>query len=156
MNDKDDFCPACGRVQENWGEKRSAAKGHRRSDIEDRGREYRDWRRGIGRSFYVMDIDQVEYRYVNGVMTPVLALELTRLDGDREPPETYFQAITKRFSNRDGQAAAITQLAGKLGVDAVIVLYRYNLSQFWLYNLTKNKGWYKLSLDGYKQWICKH
>ena len=130
-------------------------KGKRRADTEDRAAAYRQWRWNF-RSAYVSDIDQVEWRIVDGKVEPVLLLELTRFDGDNQPAPGYFDAITARF-RREGQGRAAVTFASMLGVDAVIVLFRHNLEDFWLYNLTIGEGWYHLGRDCYRRWLeAKH
>lgn len=157
----DDYqCPTCGRIGDDWGndETKSLAitmnKGKQRSDTEDRAATYRKWRWGIGGGCYVSDIDHVEYRIVKGELKPVALLELTRVDGNRPIPETYLSSILARFRKRDAQEKIITFAARELKCKAWIVLFRHDLSQFWLYNLTHERGWYKnLSQSQYQKWI---
>ena len=126
-------------------------KGKHLPGTEDRIAAYRQWRWDF-RSAYVSDIDQLEWRVIDGKVVPVLLLELTRFDGDNQPGQGYLDAITARF-RRGGQGRAAITFAGMLGVDAVIVLFRYNLEDFWLYNLTIGEGWYHLGRDGYRHWL---
>ena len=102
------------------------------------------------------DIDQVEWRVQYGQPTPVVVLELTRLDGSHPLPQTYLDAIVTRFTKRDGQAAAIVALANRLGVDAVIVLFRHDLSEFWLFDLSSPTRWFHRDQRQYRHWITNH
>ena len=67
---KDDQCPTCGRMSEDWSANREAgSKRSQRVDAHiDRCFDYRVWRRSLGRRLYVNDIDQVEYRIVDDVI----------------------------------------------------------------------------------------
>ncbi len=147
-------CSKCGRVREDWSENRNQIKGRQRSDTEDRLLEYRRWRFTWGGGTFVSDIDQLEWRIVDGQVQPKAILELTRLDGDREPPILYFNNILKRFNQRDGQALAVKTFAKKLNISAAIVLYRYNLEEFWVFNLSNDDmRWYHMTKVKYRAWV---
>ena len=131
-----------------WG-----GKGRQRKDREDRTLDYRLWRFNMPRGLYTTDVDQVEWRIRDGEMVPVAILELTRVDGDRTPVPNYFKAILDRYEKRDSQKHTITHIASKLGVDAFIVAYLEDLSEFVLYNLSKPTGWEYMGKDTYQDWI---
>lgn len=147
-------CPMCGRVQENWSERKGLVKGRQRADSEERTLEYREWRWNWGKGLYVTDIDQIEYRMDNKRPRFVAILELTRLDGDARPPPGYFHAILDRYRKRDAQAKATAEIARRLEVGAYIVLYRWNLVEFWVTDLRDTKGrWWHLHQKEYREWI---
>ena len=125
----------------------------RKRGREDRSLIYTDWRRTIDVGTYCQDIDQVEYRIIDGEIVPVLMLELTRYDFDTEPNQNYFAAILERFSKSQRKAA--TKFATLLGVNCIIVLFKHDLTKFWLFNLTTNQGWYSLDKKGYEDWLVK-
>ena len=125
----------------------------RKRGREDRSLTYTDWRRTIGEGTYCQDSDQVEYRIIDGEIVPVLMLELTRYDYDTEPTEGYFAAILERFGKSQRKSA--TSFATLLGVDCIIVLFKHNLTKFWIFNLTTNQGWYSLDKKGYEDWLVK-
>lgn len=153
-----DQCPTCGRVSENWAENRDAIKGAQRSNADiDRCAAYKAWRWKWGAGLYVNDLDQVEWRMIDGHIIPVVVLELTRLDGDRHPlPMGYLQAIVERFTKRDAQGSTVVALAHRLGVDAVLTLFRHDLSEFWLFNLSAPTQWFHLDRDRYRAWLADH
>tara|TARA_Y100000593_G_scaffold31767_3_gene62484 strand:- start:15950 stop:16426 length:477 start_codon:yes stop_codon:yes gene_type:complete len=128
-------------------------KGRQRKDREDRTLGYRSWRLEQARGLYTTDVDQVEWRAIGGKLVPVAILELTRVDGDRRPVQKYFDAIIDRFTNRDSQKQTITYVADKLNVNAFIVAYLQNLSQFYVYNLSEGDGWKFYSKSEYKTWL---
>lgn len=128
-------------------------KTRQREDREDRLSTYRSWRWNIPGKNYVCDADQIEYRITDGKIVPVALLELTRYDGDLDPTPNYLKAITNRFNLRDGQGNVARFLAGKLGCHAYIVLFRHNLNMFWLYDLTDNRGWWRMNLQSYQYWL---
>ena len=130
------------------------SKDHQRDDWEDRAAGYRDWRYNCDLpKRYVADIDQIEYRFNNyGKLEYIALLELTRVDGEWVA-DAYLDAIVARF-DRDGQAFCAEAVAERLRCDAWIVLFRKDLTEFWLYNLSRRRGWYKsLSQDQYKKWL---
>ena len=131
-----------------WG-----GKGRQRKDREDRTLDYRLWRFNMPRGLYTTDVDQVEWRVRDGEMVPVAILELTRIDGDRTPVPNYFKAILDRYEKRDSQKHTITHIASRLGVDAFIVAYLEDLSEFMLYNLSESTGWEHMDKDTYQDWI---
>ena len=126
----------------------------RKRGNEDRSIGYTDWRREVGHGNLCQDIDQVEYRIVDGEVVPVLMLELTRYDYENEPASQYFNAILERFGKSQRRAA--THFAQLLGVDCVIVLFKFNLTRFWLFNLSTDQGWYSLNEGGYRKWLMEH
>lgn len=126
----------------------------RKRGKEDRSIAYTDWHREIGPDFPCQDIDQIEYRIIDGKIIPILMLELTRYDYENEPADQYFNAILERFNKSQRKAA--TCFAELLGVDCVIVLFKFDLTRFWLFNLTTDQGWYSLDEDRYKKWLKEH
>lgn len=146
---KDDQCPM------------RKPKAINRADAHiDRTIDYRKWRRSLAQHMYGTDIDIVEWRVVDGEIKPILVLELTRLDedGPKWLSPKYLDAIIHRFTKRDGQGKAITTIAGLIGVDAIIVLFRQDLSEFWLYNLSNptEQGWHHMLKERYGHWLSTH
>lgn len=132
------------------------AKARQRDDKEDRTIAYRDWRRTFPQgSPFTTDLDQIEVRKINGELRPVAVLELTRTDGDGPVGQKYLDAITDRFFYRDGQGELAVGLANRLGTKAAIVLFRYNLKDFWVYNLSDREGWFYMTAPQYQRWISK-
>jgi len=108
---------------------------------EDRTAPYRKMRRTFKQAG-ATDFDQVEWRYDGfGELIPVALLELTRVDGNVYVPPTYFEAILKRFIERDWQGQLACKGAELLGTTAWIVAFRHDLTEFWIYNLSDRRGW---------------
>lgn len=141
---------------------------HFEGSKEDRSAGYREWRRHLGGGTYVLDVDQVEWRkveveiqkgYRHTYLLPVATIELTRRDkppwaDDTWPiPTTYLQTILDRFNEEDFQGRHSRYVADRLGVYAYLVVFHDDLTCFWVYNLTLDKGWKEFSLEGYEQWI---
>ena len=127
-------------------------KHHRRNDTEDRAVPYRLWRWDhCDDGMYVMDIDHIEYRYIDNKITPVACLELTLTD-DEDVGDGYLSAIIQRYK-RDSQRELAVFVANKLGCKAWIVLFNRNISKLWVYNLTDDRGWWKLTPEGYEERI---
>ena len=132
----------------------SGAKSYQRQDIEDRSKEFRNFHRTLHKSLYATDLDLIEWRYINGVLTPVAVLEITRVDQGREVNEQYTSAILSRYEERDMQALATRTAASLMGVKAWIVLYRQGCTEFWIYNLTNNDNrWYHYDSDRLEKWL---
>jgi hypothetical protein len=162
MNDRKQ-CPTCGRIDKDWANPNtrhlaiSGAKSLQR-DPEDRLIAYRTWRRTIGRQAYVNDVDQLEWRAVNGQPRLVAILELTRVDGESSipVPPTYFTKILDRFTQRDGQRTFVSLLSKGLGIPTYIVLFRKDLSEFWVCPLAPTLGKFiQYSPERYKEWLLK-
>lgn len=150
-------CSACGRVSPDWSAPDSVARENgskvaQRPPIEDRLRPYRDWRWRLGGA-YVADLDQVEYAIVDGEVVPVAVLEMTRVDGDRLPPPSYFESIRSRIMVRDAQGRVAVALAARLGVRAYVVAFRWDCSEFWVCGLTDDTGWKRATPAAYERWI---
>jgi hypothetical protein len=157
MTDAEDAgrCPTCHREFADWHASDSrittpnGAKARQRSDAEDRMAVYRDWRwrRGIGA---MTDVDAIEW---SGEY-PAAVFEVSRVDDPREPTAGYFQAVLHRMCERDTQAARTCHVAARLGVHAWVVLFRGDLTKFWVYDLTARSGkWWQLSPARYEEWL---
>jgi hypothetical protein len=125
-------------------------KSYNRSCTEDRTMSYRLWRRTLDGP-YVMDLDQIEYTYKNGVPEPVACLELTRTD-DADVGQPYLDAILTRY-DIDAQGEAVTAFAERLGCKAAIVLFNSQITKLWVYNLTDKAGWWAMDQAKYRHWI---
>jgi hypothetical protein len=120
----------------------SGAKAYQRSDTENRLKAYSDWHRTLDRKLYTTDVDFIEWRFVNGILTPVGIMEVTRVDKGKNVDDKYLNEIIQRFEQRDMQAKAIRKVAACLNTKAYIVLFREDCSEFWIYFITDSKGWY--------------
>lgn len=123
--------------------------------IPERFTPYREWHLKVGRQYYAQDIDQVEYRFRNGAITPVAIFEMTRADiGKGKLHDKYLSAVLDRLSGRDTQGRLVRLIADRLGTDAWIVVYRPNLSIFHAYNLQQDTGWYLFEgKTEYAKWL---
>lgn len=153
-------CPTCGRCPEDFSSAGSrtdgegGGKGKQRKQDTDTAAAYRRWRWGWGAPYYATDVDQVEWRQgKGGELHAVAVFELTRVEGNMPVPPTYLDAVLARFTKRDGQAGTAKRVAKQLGVKAWIVLFRWDLTGFWVYNLTDDRGWFGLSKVAYQEWV---
>ena len=122
---------------------------------EDRIARYRLFRRTIEQAG-ATDFDQVEWRFKSeGEPYPVALLEMSRVDGSKPVPETYLEAVLHRIVERDWQGRFAKAAAERLGCRAWIVLFRHDLSEFWVYNLSESDGWWHTDCEGYRDWITK-
>lgn len=130
----------------------SGGKAHQRADTEDRSAKYRRWHRTLDRKYYASDVDLIEWRSRRGEIVPVATTELTQC-GNETLSQSYFDAILERYQSRDLQAYMAREVAAALGVDCFIVVFRENLSEFFVYNLSKERGWWTLSVSRYNKWL---
>ena len=129
-------------------------KTRQRDDREDRLIDYRLWKYKLNK-LYTTDVDQIEWRIIDGQMKPVAVLEMTRIDDDNIPGPNYFKAIINRFETRDTQKYTITHVANRLNVDVYIVAFLKNLSYYMVYNLSKGDKWEKYNEYQYINWLQK-
>lgn len=157
-------CPTCGHVPEEIAQRHyGTPKGRSRADREDRCAGYRDWRLGFGDGCYVADVDQVEWRIRGGVLVPVATLELTRLDGEMLHPKAYLAGTLRRRFPPEGSSEAnkghgfqthhAVNVAKKLGVPCFVVIFKWDLTHFWVYNLSDRRGWWEMDKERYERWI---
>ncbi len=136
---------------------KNGTKAYQRgNDIEDRGKDYKNWHRTLDKSLLMLDIDSIEYRFKNGIFTPVGVFEITRVDLESDVPESYLQAIKYRFFKRDSiQARSALTVACSLKTKAYIVLYRKNLKDFWVYCLSNgvNDNWKHYTKEEYELFL---
>src|SRR5262245_1147423 len=137
-------------------------KAHQRSgDAEDRALPYRNYRRTFaercattGSGLHVNDIDQLEWRMIDGRPVPVAVFELTCLDRTVTVVRPqYLAAILDRMQLRDPQAALACEVARRCGVEAWVIAWRIDCSEFWIFNLSINAGWWHLTAPEYRRWI---
>lgn len=138
----------------------------------DRDRVYREWHRTIGDENYCMDLDQFEYRRVNNVKTAVAFQEISRIEkrcpdrcfetheefnGNHPIGDGYRQNVWDRIWT-DDQGEMVSMVARSMVIPAYFVLYRPDLSEFWvrmLYPDTKYplSRWQFYTNETYQHWI---
>ena len=119
----------------------SGAKAHQRGDTENRILPYSLWHRTLDRSLLMLDVDFIEWRFQNGELIAVGVMEVTRVDSAKDVNENYLNSILRRYDSRDLQGNVARKVAEALKTRAYIVLFRENCSEFWVYDLTYNRGW---------------
>ena len=119
---------------------------------ESRTEFYRSWRTKVGIAS-VSDVDQVEYVMRGGDAVPVAIIELSV--ADYGPPPGFFDAILhEKLSEARGQGKVLRLLAERLKVDLYgLILLKDNTSDFWLYNITKARGWKRMTEREFVQWL---
>lgn len=143
-------CPTCGRVDRDWsqdGVVRNDLGGKIGSQdspgfLEDRCAAYRRFRAMMNYGA-VTDFDQIEWRSDGqGYLVPVALFELTRVDGNVPVSQNYLDKILDRILKRDQQGELAKRAASGLDMKAWIVAFRHDLSEFWVYNLSYERGWF--------------
>lgn len=114
---------------------------------EDYGQEYKKWRISLRNGMYGLDVDAIEWRYFDGVLTPVAVLETTSIRQNQPVNDNYLNLILSRFDNGI-QSQTSLYIANALNVKAYIVAFRRGLEEFWIYNLTDRTRWYHVSKEG--------
>ena len=116
---------------------------------------YREWRTKLGLGA-VGDVDQIEYRYVNGDLTPVAVIELGVADYGPPPgllDANHPNSFPARLRNGRGQGTLLRMVAEKLGVCFYGVLVLKDQTEiFHCWNFTKEK-YRMMTRDQYVQWL---
>lgn len=162
IEEDEEQCPFCGHIKRDWSdssERETNDLGHKIGSAqlpnfrEDRIAAYRIFRRTIKQAG-ATDFDQVEWRFDRDRKAyPAALFEMTRLDGNRPVPQSYLDSVLNRITVRDWQGRFAKVGAGLLGCKAWIVLFRYDLTQFWVYNLTDERGWWEMAEPAYRKWV---
>lgn len=129
------------------------SKAYQRTDTEWRIKAYSDWRRTIKGPPYMIDADDIEWRFVGGQPFPAAVIEVTRVDNEIPVGAKYLQAIISRFEERDSQAKVARKLASLLKVEAYITLFRHACTEFWVYNLSRRTPWVYYKPDEYQAFL---
>ena len=121
---------------------------------DDRIRQYRNWRRGVGNGLYACDFDQVEFAFVEDLVVPVALIEVTKCDTVLEA-DTLLERIWRRTDpNGDGrshlQTSAMCFMAHALGIPAWVVVHQHNGNRFAVRRIDiEDPCWHKLSEANY-------
>jgi hypothetical protein len=147
--------PTSGRSSVDWGDRswRTTENGNkiRMMGPEDRLVEYQNWHRTLGVYLVAADVDQVEWR--DG--EPVAILELTRADDPEPLGPGYFREIMRR-KEVDRETRRTLILAQKLDVQAFLVVFRKDLSEFWVWRvwpLQSEPAWKHMVQGAYATWL---
>jgi len=142
----------CGKMEKKLT--KSHAKAYQRSNDEEwRIKPYSDWHRTLDRNLYMLDVDFIEWRFKKGELVAVGVMEITRVDMDKEVTGKYLDSILHRYKIRDMQASASRKVASALNTNAYIVLFRYDCSEFWVYNLSNYTGWNHFDSYGMEKFL---
>jgi hypothetical protein len=120
---------------------------------EYRAKPYSDFHRTLDRKLLTQDVDFVEYRRRNGRLTPVAVIEVTRADQHIFVGQGYLNGIIERYTQFGMQAEATLLVARALNVEAYVVLFRQDCSEFWVYNLSRHSGWEKKTPAEYEEFL---
>ena len=138
---------------------RSLRKRRASADDEDRVLDYKDGHRTLGPTVLMCDLDSVEFRMAGGLVEPKALIELTRVDGAPDLPMDYLEDCLDRILWRDVQGAVAAGVAKAIDVDEWFVVFLHDLSEFYLFNLSSKRGWWKVGKPAYGTWLklgCLH
>lgn len=128
-------------------------KAYQRNDREDRSLVYRDWVRTVDTGGFLLDVDHIKYRWIDGKPKPVAITELTRCDSE-SVAYPYLNAITDRFFRRDKQGEIINTLASLLHVPAYLVLFQKDMLWLWVFSFQK-KEWREFTPERWSLFLKK-
>ena len=142
----------------------TGSKIRQRDDEENRALTYSKWRYDIsttpaGAKLYCIDVDFIEWGFDSNVLYPAAVMEVTRCDMGKHIGEQYLESILNRFNSRDLQGRAARYVAKALSAQsgreicAFINLFREDASEFWVYNLTREKGWWHATPEEYTRFL---
>jgi hypothetical protein len=101
---------------------------------------YKAWHREhCARESYVMNIDQLEYRYRDGVMVPVAIIETTHYNAAHDMQNLHANVLARL---EQSARPMLVKVAEALGIKAWCVLHDEGITQFYVYNLTDSRGWF--------------
>ena len=116
---------------------------------------YRTWRTNIGVGA-VCDVDQIEYRYINGEIIPVAVIEIGVADYGPPPgllDESHPNSFPARLNPRRGQGALLRLVAEKLNVCFYgVLLLKDQTEQFHCWNFTKGR-YRMMTTQEYVNWL---
>jgi hypothetical protein len=102
-----------------WDQKPDTRPG----DNLDRAKPYMRFHKLLARGLYCMDVDYVEYAFVNGEPSPVAIIELTMVGIGKEPSRDYFGKIEARATQRDAQIKVLRWMARSWNVPLFYVAF---------------------------------
>lgn len=124
-------------------------KSWQRQDNEDRSLAYKKFiANQYTGSGYFLDVDQIKWKTINGIPTPVAVIELTRCDSVDVPVEKYFKAIEERWFTRDVQGKVMTQLGKALNVPVYLAVFNMDVAWINVYSL-RRKEWKLFTPDAW-------
>lgn len=113
--------------------------------VDDHAAEYRTWHRSLPGYCYMLDVDCIEWRFVNGELVPKMVVELTSLPRGATTP--YFEAITERYEEGGLQGAAVRYVARALQVPACTVAYEPGMPCVYIRDVgRRDASWRTLSV----------
>ena len=121
---------------------------------DDRVMEYRKWRMGL-KVGKVQDIDQLEYKIVDGQVIPLAILELTKVEGCVIYPERYLYKIEQ---TRVKQMMVTTAIARYLNIPAYYVVFEDGVTlgtgRMWNLRLhDRENGWTLTTIERLEEWL---
>lgn len=153
----EDPCPTCGRAGRDWSDREPGTKKDQLpGDDEDKAAEYVAWHRKQGPHLLAMDMDQVEYRIIDGESVPVAFIELTRISGAPNPPPSYFRRINIRAGTRDNQIEALRAIARRARLPMYYVAFMPDGSEFHVADLLDGDDpltWKRYSESAYVKFL---
>lgn len=153
----EDPCPYCGRAGRDWSDREPGTKKDQLpGDDEDKAVEYVAWHRKQGPHLLAMDMDQMEYRIIDGESVPVAFIELTRISGAPNPPPSYFRKINIRAGIRDNQIAALRAVARRARLPMYYVAFMPDGSEFHVADLLDESDpptWKRYSESAYVKFL---
>ena len=128
---------------------------------EDRIRPYKIWRRTFSSDCLTQDLDEIEhsdtfvdYRVSNGDIVIKAIIELSTSKEPIRSHEAYLPVALSGITERTQSKVSVAVAKGSK-VDAWFVIVDENLSGFSIFNLTRNKGWWRFNKEIYKAWTEK-
>ena len=112
----------------------------------DNSEAYKSWHRTLDRHLYLTDVDSIEWRMHNGILTPVAVIELTTFADDGIGQEKR-DAVRDRFDRKTMQGAATRAVASALKVPALVVLHKKDLSRFAVWDMGSD-SWHDVDQPG--------
>lgn len=145
----------------NWASKDSrkltsdGVKATQMEGRDDHHKDYVEWHKKLGGECYAQDVDQVEWRNIDGYFEPIAVLEITSVESDAPVPDSYRRNTLMRWNSRgDGQAPMSIEVGRRLGCPVYLVLFRANTKEFWVCDLTHgDRHWSQMDASEYADFL---
>lgn len=133
----------------------------------DRTEEYRTWRTTLGQGC-VCDVDQIEYKFRDGVLVPCAIVELCVADQrsdeipagvppNQPPSPNFLKAVEAKACMDRPQGKLLRLVAATLKVPLLLVVYVDGRlpDGLWVFRVDGSKGWRKMSREEYMERLGK-
>lgn len=115
-------------------------------------------RRKFPRKLYTTDVDMIEWRAIDGKLTPIALLELSHSEEFPLPVSypPYLDSILERYYVTGAQAEFATHVARAIHCPAYLVVFRLDMTVFMVHELGDQQNpWHAMTSAEYRRFIIQ-